>query len=90
MKKVEPVTFDENIRKIIRQETEKLGYSYMELNSGAGHDAMIMASVAPAAMIFIPCKNGKSHCPEEYTTPEQLYKGARVLCETLRRLSVEE
>lgn len=90
LKKVEPVTFDENIRKIIRQETEKLGYSYMELNSGAGHDAMIMASVAPAAMIFIPCKNGKSHCPEEYTTPEQLYKGARVLCETLRRLSVEE
>ncbi|MGN1204670.1 MAG: Zn-dependent hydrolase [Lachnospiraceae bacterium] len=90
LKKVNPVIFDERIRTIIRQEADRLGYSYMDINSGAGHDAMLMATIAPAAMIFIPCRNGKSHCPEEYSAPEQLYKGACVLYETLKRLSVEE
>ena len=47
--------------------------------SGAGHDAQIMASVAPSAMIFVPSVEGLSHNPREYTAPDDLVAGANVL-----------
>jgi N-carbamoyl-L-amino-acid hydrolase len=47
--------------------------------SGAGHDAQMMARVAPAAMIFVPSRGGISHHPDEYTDPAQLVAGAEVL-----------
>jgi N-carbamoyl-L-amino-acid hydrolase len=45
----------------VRRATEKLGYSNMEMVSGAGHDTLYIASVAPTSMIFVPCENGISH-----------------------------
>jgi N-carbamoyl-L-amino-acid hydrolase len=51
--------------------------------SGAGHDAMNVARVAPAAMIFVPCKDGLSHNEAESATPEDLAAGAQTLLHTL-------
>jgi acetylornithine deacetylase/succinyl-diaminopimelate desuccinylase-like protein len=47
--------------------------------SGAGHDAQMFAPVCPSAMIFVPSRDGISHNTEEYTAPEDLARGARLL-----------
>ncbi|MGY6269738.1 allantoate amidohydrolase [Achromobacter denitrificans] len=64
----------------------QLGYASMRLPSGAGHDAVYMAPTGPIGMIFIPCLNGRSHCPEEWIDPAQLLDGARVLYRTVLEL----
>jgi beta-ureidopropionase / N-carbamoyl-L-amino-acid hydrolase len=55
------------------------GLSVIKLASGAGHDTAHLSRFAPAAIIFIPCRDGLSHCPEEFTSNEAIAKGARVL-----------
>lgn len=86
-----PALADPEIRKIIKQEAEKLGMTTLSLPSGAGHDAQEMARIAPMGMIFIPSRDGISHAPEEYSSPEAIANGANVLLHTLleldRRLS---
>ncbi len=62
------------------------GYRSMRLPSGAGHDAVYVAPTGPVGLIFIPCLNGRSHCPEESITPQQLLDGTRVLYQTLLNL----
>ena len=57
----------------------KLGYSNMPAVSGAGHDAVYMARLAPAGMIFIPCKDGISHNEIEDAKPEHITAGCNVL-----------
>ena len=56
------------------------GYAHREMVSGAGHDAIYVARVAPTAMIFVPCKDGISHNEIEDARPEHLEAGANVLC----------
>jgi len=56
-----------------------LGYSNMKAVSGAGHDAVYMARLAPAGMIFIPCKDGISHNEIEDAKPEHITAGCNVL-----------
>ena len=63
----------------VAQATEKLGYSNMRAVSGAGHDAVYMARLAPAGMIFIPCKDGISHNEIEDAKPEHITAGCNVL-----------
>ncbi|WKB52241.1 Zn-dependent hydrolase [Eleftheria terrae] len=63
----------------VRQAAGKLGYSHMDAVSGAGHDAVYVARLAPAGMIFIPCKDGISHNEIESATPEHVAAGANVL-----------
>jgi len=63
-----------------------LGYASMRLPSGAGHDAVYMAPTGPIGMIFIPCLNGRSHCPEEWIEPVQLLDGTRVLYQSVLEL----
>ena len=57
----------------------RLGYSNMPIVSGAGHDAVYMARLAPTGMIFIPCKGGISHNEIEYASPEHVTAGGNVL-----------
>jgi ureidoglycolate amidohydrolase len=66
---------------------EKL--SYKKMVSRAYHDSLFMARLAPIAMIFIPCRNGVSHKPDEYSTPEQIVMGTRVLAQALAQLAAE-
>jgi beta-ureidopropionase / N-carbamoyl-L-amino-acid hydrolase len=63
----------------VARATNKLGYSNMPVVSGAGHDAVYMAKLAPSGMIFIPCKDGISHNEIEDTKPEHITAGCNVL-----------
>jgi N-carbamoyl-L-amino-acid hydrolase len=63
----------------VQRATDKLGYSNMPAVSGAGHDAVYMARLAPAGMIFIPCKDGISHNEIEDAKPEHITAGCNVL-----------
>jgi N-carbamoyl-L-amino-acid hydrolase len=74
-----PTPFDEGLRALISQGAERAGLSQMALASGAGHDAVYVARTAPAAMIFVPCKDGISHNEIEDARPEHLEAGANVL-----------
>ncbi|MEG2977771.1 MAG: allantoate amidohydrolase, partial [Comamonas sp.] len=63
----------------VRRGAQMLGYSHMDVVSGAGHDAVYMARLAPAGMIFIPCKDGISHNEIEDAKPEHITAGCNVL-----------
>jgi ureidoglycolate amidohydrolase len=65
----------------------KLDLATMRMVSRAYHDSLFMARICPTTMIFIPCRNGYSHRPEEYSDPAHIAAGARVLAGTLARLS---
>jgi ureidoglycolate amidohydrolase len=61
--------------------------NFLSMVSRAYHDSLFISRVAPAAMLFIPCRNGYSHRPEEYASPEDIVRGTLVLAETLAALS---
>jgi N-carbamoyl-L-amino-acid hydrolase len=63
----------------VRQGAKNIGLSEMDVVSGAGHDAVYLARVAPTAMIFVPCKDGISHNEIEDAKPEHLEAGCNVL-----------
>ncbi|HEU4852975.1 MAG TPA: Zn-dependent hydrolase [Telluria sp.] len=74
-----PCPFHPDCVGAVRRATEKLGYSTMDVVSGAGHDAIYAARVAPAGMIFVPCKDGISHNEIEDAKSEHLEAGCNVL-----------
>lgn len=82
------VHFDESIVAEIARATASLGFSQRQMTSGAGHDAQMLARIAPAAMIFVPSKSGISHNPAEYTSDVDLIAGATVLLAVVQRLCV--
>jgi beta-ureidopropionase / N-carbamoyl-L-amino-acid hydrolase len=75
----DPVAFDEGCVGAVRAAAERLGYSHMDLISGAGHDACWINRVAPTAMIMCPCIDGLSHNEAEEILPEWAEKGTNVL-----------
>ncbi|HEY3914342.1 MAG TPA: M20 family metallo-hydrolase, partial [Verrucomicrobiae bacterium] len=83
-----PAICDRFLVKVLGLNCQDLGFSSKKLVSRAYHDTLFMARICPSAMIFIPCKSGVSHRPDEYAAPEYIEKGVRVLAETLRVLSV--
>ena len=82
-----PIPMDDKIMGAILSACENQNAKYMKMPSGAGHDAQIIARIAPVGMIFVPSKDGISHNPNEFTKPEQLEKGAEILEETLYKLA---
>ena len=83
----DPVVFDAHLANEIAATAARLGFSHRRMTSGAGHDAQMIARIAPAAMIFVPSRGGISHNPREHTDDDQLVDGAKVLLEVvLRRL----
>lgn len=82
----EPVVFDKTIVENIVASAEELKLSHKLMTSGAGHDAQMVNRIAPSAMIFVPSKDGVSHNPLEYSSPEQLVNGANVLLFTAAKL----
>lgn len=74
-----PASFDPDCRDLVRTAAEKLGLATYAIVSGAGHDAVGLSRVAPTAMIFIPCRDGISHHPDEWARPAHVTAGADVL-----------
>jgi beta-ureidopropionase / N-carbamoyl-L-amino-acid hydrolase len=83
----EPVAFDERVIALVEATAMELGHSVRRLPSGAGHDAQMLARMAPTAMIFTPSVNGISHNPAEHTDPSDLIDGADILLRVLLTLS---
>jgi len=77
--KLPAVVFDKDCVAAVGKAVELLGYSNMEMFSGAGHDSVYVSHVAPTSMIFVPCEKGLSHNEAEYAKPEDLEAGCNVL-----------
>jgi ureidoglycolate amidohydrolase len=71
----------------LRQASDKLGVSYLSMTSRAYHDSLFMSRTVPVSMLFIPCRNGYSHRPDEYASPEDIARGTLVLAEALALLA---
>ena len=84
----DPVTFDDHCVGAVRSAAEKLGYSHMNIISGAGHDACWINRVAPTAMIMCPCVDGLSHNEAEEITKDWATAGADVLLHAVLETAV--
>ena len=74
-----PTRFDPRLIDLVERSAAGLGLRHERIVSGAGHDSLYVARFAPAAMIFVPCRDGLSHNEAEYARPEDLDAGADVL-----------
>ena len=83
-----PVAINEDMISLVATSCEDLGIEYMKLPSGAGHDAMNMAEKTQVAMIFIPCKDGVSHNPQEVASVQDISTGILVLESLVRKLDI--
>ncbi len=83
----DPVRLDHDVISLIEEAAVASGRSHRRMPSGAGHDSQLMATITPTGMIFVPSAGGRSHSPAEYTEPEHIEAGAKVLLETVRMLA---
>lgn len=86
---VAPVNMSEDLIGLMENIADELDYSYIKMNSGAGHDAMIMAGIAPTSLIFVPSKSGLSHHPDEWTDYEDLEKGIKLMLNAVLNICTE-
>jgi N-carbamoyl-L-amino-acid hydrolase len=82
-----PAACDTAILAAIEQSVTESNHNSQTMVSRAYHDSLFMARIAPIAMIFIPCRNGVSHRPDEYASPQAIQTGVQVLAHTLARLA---
>jgi N-carbamoyl-L-amino-acid hydrolase len=82
-----PTIFNAKLVDAVEHATRTIGYSHRRITSGAGHDACNLANVVPAAMIFVPCKDGVSHNELEDATQADCTAGANVLMHTVLSLA---
>lgn len=82
-----PVPLDKRLLRVTKDICDEKGLDYEIMPSGAGHDAMQMAKITPAGMIFVPSTRGISHNPLEWTDPEDICLGAQLLMETMIRVA---
>ena len=80
-----PVPLDKTLALQTEGICKELGYSFLHMNSGAGHDSMHMAKIAPTTMVFIPCKGGISHNPAEFASLDDICRGITVLAHVIHK-----
>jgi ureidoglycolate amidohydrolase len=76
-----------NIVEMLSASCKKHGLAFLPMVSRAYHDSLFMSRIGPVGMLFIPCRNGYSHRPDEYASPDDIARGTLVLAETLRSLA---
>jgi amidase, hydantoinase/carbamoylase family len=81
---------DEQVLSVLEQSADASGISHRRMASGAGHDTMWMAKVAPAAMIFVPCKDGRSHSADEWAETDDIALGATVLFNAIQAMDMDK
>ena len=84
------VEMDKKLQACFIKSCEDMGLSKKIMDSGAGHDTAQLARVCPAAMIFIPCKNGLSHCPEEFAEINDIAKGTSIITKMILDLANQD
>jgi N-carbamoyl-L-amino-acid hydrolase len=87
-----PVACDADLQSALRAAASSLGLTQTDLPSGAGHDAAFMSRICRSAMVFVPCRGGKSHAPEEWADRDAVAAGAAVILQAVKALdrSLEE
>lgn len=85
-----PVPLDKRLLRVTQTICDQKGIDYEIMPSGAGHDAMQMAKITPAGMIFIPSRRGISHNPLEWSAPEDIALGSQLLMECIVRVANEK
>lgn len=81
-----PVACDPDLQAALRKAADDLGLRQTDLPSGAGHDAAFMSRICRSAMVFVPCRAGKSHTPEEWADRDAVAAGAAVILRTVEVL----
>jgi N-carbamoyl-L-amino-acid hydrolase len=81
-----PAACDPALRAMLHQSAVELGLGVTDLASGAGHDTAFMTRICPSAMVFVPCRDGKSHAPEEWAERDAIAAGAAVMLRTVKTL----
>jgi N-carbamoyl-L-amino-acid hydrolase len=71
----------------LSQACRKHGLNFLSMVSRAYHDSLFIGRIAPVAMLFIPCRSGYSHRPDEYSSPDDIVRGTLVLAEALAALA---
>ena len=80
---VPPIELDPELRKILEKTAQGVTDRVIHISSGAGHDSMVMAKYFPTAMLFVPSRGGRSHCPEEFSDAADLSLAVDVLLGTI-------
>jgi|SRR5581483_4227437 len=81
-----PVACDPDLQRALREAGRDLGLGQIDLLSGAGHDAAFMSRIGRSAMVFVPCRAGKSHAPEEWADRDAIATGAAVILQAVKAL----
>jgi ureidoglycolate amidohydrolase len=82
-----PATCDPSVIEALEEACRRQSATYKKMISRAYHDSLFMSLIAPTAMLFVPCRGGVSHRPDEYASPDAIAKGALVLAEALAMLA---
>jgi N-carbamoyl-L-amino-acid hydrolase len=82
-----PVLFDQTLCNVLRRKAQDRQLSVRDMTAAAGHDSVLVAPLCPSAMLFVPSVDGITHNPKEYSTSEQLARGAQVLLDTIVELA---
>lgn len=83
---ITPVKLSEEMLQAMEDDCREKGYSYKRLASGAGHDSLEIGQVIPAVMLFVPSKDGRSHCPVEYTSYDEFAKASVIMTNLAQKL----
>ena len=83
---IEPVALDKKMLDILEKSTQEHGYTYMRLPSGAGHDSLEIGQQLPTVMLFVSSKDGRSHCPVEFSKYSDLAKASILMTELIEKL----
>jgi beta-ureidopropionase / N-carbamoyl-L-amino-acid hydrolase len=81
-----PAACDPGLRTLLRSAADGLRLKAIDIASGAGHDTAFMTRICPSAMVFVPCRDGKSHAPEEWADRDAIAAGAAVMLQTVTAL----
>jgi len=81
-----PVELSEELVQSLKESCTKRNYNYQVMASGAGHDSIIISELCDTVMVFVPSKDGRSHCPEEYSKPEDIAKGGDIILDTILKI----
>jgi allantoate deiminase len=87
---IQPKELNAGIRSLLKEKSECLNIPYCSINSGAGHDAMVFSDYTDVGMLFIPSKDGLSHCPEEWSDSEDIAKAVQIFYEAAKSLTEAE
>jgi allantoate deiminase len=87
---IQPKEMNKDIVSLLKKKTSELDIPKCSINSGAGHDAMVFSDFTNVGMLFIPSKNGLSHCPEEWSDSRHIANAVQILYEAAKKLTEAE